>query len=172
MADEELIREGRVWLLGDNVSTDLMMPGEVMRLGGEGYRQCFRANRPGWVDQVREGDLIVGGRNFGCGSSRPAHLNLLRNGICGIVAESLGRVFFRNAINGSLAVLTCPGVSKAFDEGDTARVNFSTGVVQNLTKGISLQGIAFPADSPPMEILRIGGLMRLIEKELAKKSGE
>ncbi|MDO8671645.1 MAG: 3-isopropylmalate dehydratase [Dehalococcoidia bacterium] len=168
MADEELIREGRVWVLGDDISTDLMMPGEVMRLGGNGHRECFRANRPGWVDQVREDDLIIGGRNYGCGSSRAAHLNLLRNGIRGVVAESLSRIFFRNAINGALPVLTCQGVSKTFTEGDIARVNFTTGVVENLTKGTSLQGIAFPPDSPPMEILRVGGLTQLIKQELER----
>jgi len=166
-----MIFEGKVWKFGDNISTDLMMPGsEVLaRPGisdGEAARYCMHANRPDWTTQVLKGDIVIAGRNWGCGSSRPAARLFKELGISAIVADSMARLFFRNAVNIGLPVLVCRGVSNAFEEGDRARANIETGQVSNLSKGIRLQGEALPEDSPPMQILRGGGLASFMRQEM------
>ena len=170
-----MILKGRVWKFGDSISTDLMMPGtKVLATPGitdeEAAPYCMSTNRPDWASKVQKGDIIVAGSNWGCGSSRPAARLLKALNIGVIVADSIGRVFFRNAINIGLPVLICDGVSKAFDEGDTARVNIETGEVINVNKGVKLQGEALPADSPPMQILRAGGLNPFMHLSTSKSS--
>lgn len=165
-----MVLEGRVWKFGDAINTDLMMPGsEVLSKPGlsdkEAAMYCMAANRPGWAAQVQEGDIIIAGRNWGCGSSRPAARLFKALGISVIVADSMARLFFRNAINIGLPVLICPGCSAAFTEGDRARVNISSGEVRNLTSGLVLQGEALPWNSPPAQILRAGGLKNLMQRE-------
>ncbi len=133
-----MVFEGRVWKFGDSINTDLMMPGaEVLSKRGlsdkEAAQYCMAANRPGWAAQVQEGDIIIAGRNWGCGSSRPAARLFKALGISVIVAESVSRLFFRNAINIGLPVLICPGCSAVFAEGDQARININNGEVKNLT---------------------------------------
>jgi len=162
--------EAKVWKFGDNISTDLMMPGdEVITKPGlsdeEAARYCMNANRPDWAPQVQKGDIIIAGRNWGCGSSRPAARMFKTLGISVIVADSMSRLFFRNAVNIAMPVLICQGASEAFDEGDLARVNLETGEVTNLTRGVTLRGEALPADSPPAQILRAGGLVSFMQQE-------
>ncbi len=169
-----MIFTGRVWKFGDNINTDLMMPGsQVLSQPGisdkEAARYCMSANRPGWAEQVKEGDIIIAGRNWGCGSSRPAARLFKALGIGVIVADSMSRLFFRNAINIGLPVLICPGCSQLFQEGDQARVDMESGQVTNLTTGKTVRGEALPADSPPAQILRAGGLKNLMQKELAEE---
>ncbi len=173
-----MIFEGKVWKFGDTISTDLMMPGaEIIANPGisdeEAARHCMQANRPGWAKQVQKGDIVIAGRNWGCGSSRPAARLFISLGIAAIVADSMSRLFFRNAVNIGLPVLICEHVSEAFEEGDRAWVDIQTGEVSKLTKGNGLQGEALPADSPPMQILLAGGLgsfMRQEEKEEATQA--
>ena len=172
MADE-MTYTGRVWKFEDNISTDLMMPGsEVLarRLNEEeGAKFCFSTNRPDWTDQVKPGDIIVAGRNFGCGSSRNGARMIQLNGISAILAESTSRIFLRNAINVALPTLWCKGVTEAFEEGDTAQVNLISGEVKNLTRGTGLQAEAWPEESPPMQILRAGGLMPFIQQMMVER---
>jgi 3-isopropylmalate/(R)-2-methylmalate dehydratase small subunit len=118
-----MIFEGKTWKFGDNMNTDLMMPGQdvIARPGitdAEAARHCMSAVRPGWAGKVNEGDIIVAGRNWGCGSSRPAARLFKALGIGVIAADSITRVFFRNAINVGLPVFICKGVSTIFEEGD------------------------------------------------------
>ena len=165
-----MIIEGRVWKFGDNISTDLIIPTEVLTtaLMGEwdkAVTHCMKANRPGWAMQVQRGDIIVGGINFGCGSSRPGPRVIQAIGISVVVVESMSRLFFRNAVNIGLPVMLCKKVTKLFEEGDIGRVNMETGEVVNVTEGGSVQGEALPADSPPMQILQVGGLIKFWEKE-------
>ncbi|MBU1206702.1 MAG: 3-isopropylmalate dehydratase [Proteobacteria bacterium] len=165
---------GRVWMFGDNINTDLMMPGsQVLSQPGisdkEAARYCMSANRPGWAEQVKEGDIIIAGRNWGCGSSRPAARLFKALGIGVILADSMSRLFFRNSVNIGLPVLICAACSAAFEEGDQARVDMETGKVTNLTKGKTIQGEALAADSPPAQILKAGGLRKLLQKELAEE---
>jgi 3-isopropylmalate/(R)-2-methylmalate dehydratase small subunit len=169
-----VIFEGKVWKFGDNVNTDLMMPGQdVVAKPGisdeEAARHCMSAIRPDWASQVQKGDIIVAGHNWGCGSSRPAARLFKVLGIGVIVADSMSRIFFRNVVNTGLPALICSGVSKIFDEGDTAKVNIETGEVTNLTKGVMLQGEALPPDSPPFQILKVGGLMPFMRQESAER---
>jgi len=169
-----MIFEGKVWKFGSNINTDLMMPGSsVLSQPGisdkEAARYCMSANRPGWAEQVKGEDVIIAGNNWGCGSSRPAARLLRALGIGVIVADSMSRLFFRNAVNIGMPVLICSGCSESFKEGDRARVDMETGKVTNLTSGKTLQGEALPVDSPPAQILRAGGLKKLLQEDLAGK---
>jgi 3-isopropylmalate/(R)-2-methylmalate dehydratase small subunit len=157
---------GRVWKFGDNISTDLMLPGYATGSSPEevaGF--CMRSNRPDWAAQVKPGDIIVAGRNCGCGSSRPAARYLMTLGIQAVLAESISRLFLRNSINSGLVALPCRGVYQIFNEGDIAEVNIATGEVNNVITGASAKGEPLPDGSPPMEILRAGGIIPLLEKE-------
>lgn len=166
---KEVLR-GRVWRFGDNINTDLMMPGFAVLTRPditpeEAAKYCMHSNRPDWAAQVKPGDIIIGGKNFGCGSSRPAGRSLKALGISIVVAESVARIFFRNCVNLGFPLMVCKGVSQAFDEGDTAEVKIATGEIRNLTTGKTVQGEPLSEDSPPMKILRAGGIMSLLERE-------
>ncbi|MGE4485907.1 MAG: 3-isopropylmalate dehydratase [Oscillospiraceae bacterium] len=168
------IIKGRVWKFGDNISTDLIMPGFAALSNPDmtpedAAKYCMVSNRPGWASEVKKGDIIIAGRNFGCGSSRPGSKILKALGISIVVAESVSRIFFRNSINLGFAVLTCPGIFERFDEGDLIEVNMNTGVIRSLTNGETIQGEALPEGSPPEQILRAGGIVPMLEKELADK---
>lgn len=168
-----MIFEGKVWKFGDDISTDLMMPGDDVLSrpdlsDKDAARYCMRANRPDWNQLVQKGDIVIAGRNWGCGSSRPAARQFKTLGVSIILADSMSRIFFRNAVNMAMPVLICKGVSEAFDEGNIARVNLETGEVTNLTKGITLKGEALPADSPPAQILKAGGLQAFMQQEVTK----
>ena len=166
-----LIFEGRVWKFGDNISTDLMMPGMAyarMLESSEIAKSCMQANRPGWAEQVSPGDIIVARRNFGCGSSRPASRVLRSLGVTVVVANSMSRLFFRNSVNLGFPVVICSGVFDAFDEGDVAYVNAETGSIRNVTKDTELQGDTLSHDSPPYQILKAGGLDPFLKDEIAR----
>lgn len=169
----DLVVSGRVWKFGDNISTDLLMPGPILWNHAKERDERLAAimpNRPGWaLTEVRSGDLVVGGRNFGCGSSRPAS-RILRDelGVTCVVAESFSRLFQRNSVNIGYPVLVCPGILDFVAEGDQIEVNFDSGTVTNLGSGDSIQGEPYPADSPPGQLLRMGGLRPFLEKWLAE----
>lgn len=167
-----LVHRGRTWKFGKNISTDLIMPGAVLwgHVTGKQRRPAIMPNRPGWAEmQVQPGDIIVADTNFGCGSSRPAP-RVLRDdlGVACVVAESFARIFQRNAVNIGFAALICPGITAAVDEGDEIEVNVDSGLVRNLTRGTTIQGEAYPADSPPGQILRMGGLRPFLDQWLAE----
>jgi 3-isopropylmalate/(R)-2-methylmalate dehydratase small subunit len=165
----DLVYAGRVWKFGDNISTDLMMPGESLfkaKTPQERALYCMQANRPGWSRQVRPGDILVAGKNFGCGSSRPATENLKSLGISCVVAESISRIFFRMSVNHGFPLLICPGATGLCEEGDQIRVDIGTGIVQNERTGASIEGEAMPPDSPPMEILQAGGMVQYLARFL------
>ncbi len=159
-----MIYRGRVWKFGDDINTDLIMPQVAFPLPlEEQVKHVFRANRPGWITQVREGDMIVGGRNFGTGSSRPAAKLLRHLGITCLVAESINGLFYRNCVNFALAPMQCPGVATAFTEGDTAAVDLEAGTVTNLRTGTVLHGEPLPALL--REIIAAGGIMARLEQQ-------
>ena len=155
---------GRVWKFGDNINTDLMPPGFALRMSAEDQlKYLFAANRPGWLDEVQEGDIIVAGINFGTGSSRPGARSIYRAGIRALVAESINGLFLRNAVNFGLPAMACPGVYALFEEGDTAEVNFKTGEVRNQRTGAVARGKRLPQQL--MEIVDAGGIEALLRKE-------
>lgn len=162
---------GKVWKFGENISTDLIMPGFAVLSQPdlspkEASKYCMTSNRPGWAEKVTEGDIIVSGKNFGCGSSRPGSNILKALGIKLIISDSISRIFFRNSIDTGLAVMVCPGISEMVNEGDVIEVNMITGKVYNKTTGDELQGEALPDGSPPMEILQVGGIINYLEKKI------
>jgi len=161
--------EGKVWKFGDKISTDLMMPGFSKGSGLERAKYCMYSNRPGWSDQVQKGDIVVGGKNFGCGSSRAAAINLQLLGVSAVVAESIGRIFFRNSINLGLPAVIAPGISAIVEEGDRIRIDLEKGEITNLMTGKTLRFDPLPEDSPPMQILKAGGILRMLEEEYKPK---
>ena len=159
-----MVISGRVWKFGENMNTDLMMPPEAFRLSlAEQAKLIFRAVRPEWANQVRQGDIIVAEKNFGIGSSRPAAQAMKYLGIEAIVADSINGLFFRNSVNYGLPALSVSDVSKQFQEGDIARIDFLTGIVKNLNSGISIQANAFPEIL--IKIVESGGITELLLKE-------
>jgi len=159
-----MLLKGRVWVFGDNIDTDLMMPhGAFEKSLREQAQFVFKANRPGWVDLVKKGDIIVAGKNFGTGSSRPAALLFKTLGIEAIVAESVNGLFFRNCINYGLPAFNCPGVTEFFKEGDVAEIDPQAGTIRNVATGKSLRTGILP--EMLMNIIAAGGMIELLTKE-------
>jgi 3-isopropylmalate/(R)-2-methylmalate dehydratase small subunit len=162
---DPLVVKGRAWLFGeDNLNTDLMMPQTVFSKPlQEQVRAVFATYRPGWVDEVRAGDILVGGRNFGTGSSRPASLLLKRLGIAAVVAETLNGLFYRNSVNYALPALECAHIRDLVAEGDVLRVEITTGLVENLTRNERRTGTKMPEFL--QAIVRSGGIMERLRAE-------
>ena len=155
---------GRVWKFADDINTDLMLPGPLLTASeAEQMRAVFSANRPGWVDQVGPGDVIVGGRNFGTGSSRPAARSLRNLGLGCLVAESINGLFFRNAVSFGFLALECPGVHAAFEEGQTAEISVAEWTVRNAATGAVLN--AKPVPERLLTLMISGGIYPLLEAE-------
>jgi 3-isopropylmalate/(R)-2-methylmalate dehydratase small subunit len=155
---------GKVWKFGDNINTDLMLPGNLLLAPeAEQKKAVFQANRPGWVDEVRPGDVIVGGLNYGMGSSRPAARSLRNCGVTALVAESISGLFFRNAVNFGLLALECPGVHAAFAEGQTLEISLADFTVRNRETGAAL--MAQPVPDMLLDLMRNGGLYPYLEKQ-------
>jgi 3-isopropylmalate/(R)-2-methylmalate dehydratase small subunit len=167
---------GRVWKFGDNINTDLMMPGPALYVPeAERIRYVFQANRPGWVDQVRRGDFIIGGKGYGVGSSRPAALSLRNLGIGCLLAESINGLFFRNCVSFGLLALECPGVHGMFEEGQTASVSTDDLTVRNEQTGEVRN--ALPVPRQLVDLMCGGGIFPLLESQglitpLPAKSGK
>lgn len=156
--------KGKTWRFEANIDTDLILPSLCYYLPPEEQiRYVFSANRPGWVDEMAKGDIIIAEQNFGMGSSRPAARNLNLLGVGCLVAESINGLFFRNCINFGFPALECPGVTAAFREGDIATVSFDDFSVRNLSTGEFLQ--AKPVPGALLRILKSGGIYPLLEEE-------
>ena len=152
---------GRVFLLGDGVSTDAIMPGRynVTTDPDALRRACLIEARPDFTATVQPGDVIVAGRNFGCGSSREhAPLSIKRNGIAAVIAASFNRIFYRNAVNIGLPVIRCPEAHQVLHDGDEVTVDGLTGVIT--TPALSLQGEA--PSGVALRIIEAGSLIDLI----------
>jgi 3-isopropylmalate/(R)-2-methylmalate dehydratase small subunit len=162
------VLEGPAHVFGDNVDTDVIIPArhltssEPEDLG----RHCMEGLLPGFAESVSPGDIIVAGRNFGCGSSREhAALSILGTGAACVVAESFARIFYRNAINVGLPIVECPGVSAQAADGDAFRIDLDAGVVENVTRGKRFSATPLP---PFMrDILDAGGLMPWVKRQLS-----
>lgn len=159
--------EGSVWKFGDDVDTDVIIPGKYLILPAEEAAGHVMAGiRPGFAKEVSHGDVIVGGRNFGTGSSRESAPRAIRDaGIAAIVAKSFARIFFRNCINVGLAPVECPDADQ-IEEGMRVRIDVDGGRVDVLDTGAS-----YPAVSLPEEIgaiLRAGGLVPLLRKQFSQ----
>jgi 3-isopropylmalate/(R)-2-methylmalate dehydratase small subunit len=155
---------GRVWKFGDNINTDLMLPGSLAYASEDAQKRAvFSANRPGWVDLVNPGDVVIGGRNYGIGSSRPAARSLRNLGLGCLIAESINGLFFRNAVNFGFLALECPGVYDAFEEGELADVDVSAWQITNreTQKTLCLK----PIPDQLLRLARAGGIYPDLERE-------
>jgi 3-isopropylmalate/(R)-2-methylmalate dehydratase small subunit len=158
------MRKGKVWRFDDNINTDLMLPGPYLyRSPEEQARAVFMNNRPGWVDQVQNGDAIVGGFNYGMGSSRPAARSLRNCGLGFLLAETINGLFFRNAVNYGLLACECPGVAAAFEEGDTAELDIETWSVRNTRSDQTLK--VLPVPEQLLSMMLGGGVYPVLERE-------
>ena len=152
--------EGRVWKFGDHVDTDLIIPARFLNVSDEEElaKNCFVDVRPDFVEKVQAGDVIVAGKNFGCGSSREhAPWALKGAGIRVIIAKSFARIFYRNAFNIGLPLLESDQASDDLEEGDQVSVDLLTGKISNESKDQHFS--AKPIPDFMMEIIQAGGLV-------------
>jgi 3-isopropylmalate/(R)-2-methylmalate dehydratase small subunit len=155
---------GRVWKFGDDIDTDLIIPGFALWLPkADQLKACMSANRPGWSDLVEPGDVLLAGTNFGVGSGRWIGDTFRWLGIIGIIAESFNGLGMRNCINVGLPLLPCVGILDAFEEGDVVEADWGDGRVVNASKGTSLTGQ--PVPGALQEIIAGGGVEQMLRKE-------
>jgi 3-isopropylmalate/(R)-2-methylmalate dehydratase small subunit len=164
------VKRGRSWLFPEaNINSDMILPSAWTKLTTEDEqaRVLFSNYRPEWIDEVRNGDVVIGGRNFGTGSGRPTAPLMRRVGVVAVAADSINDLFYRNCINGAVIPLECPGVSDAVTEGDEVVIDVLRGLFRNLRTGVELRGTAVPevllnivANGGLIEQLRADGLVR------------
>ena len=157
--------KGIVHKYGDNVVTDVIIPARYLNIADrkELATHCMEDIDTNFVKVVNDGDVMVGGFNFGCGSSREhAPMVIKESGISCVIAKTFARIFYRNAINIGLAILECPEASEKIAAGDEVAVDFDTGVITNLTKNETYQANPFPDFIK--EIIQAGGLMASIKQ--------
>jgi 3-isopropylmalate/(R)-2-methylmalate dehydratase small subunit len=158
--------KGIVFKYPDNVDTDVIIPARYLNSqdAAELAQHCMEDIDAGFVKKVQPGDVMVGGWNFGCGSSREhAPLVIKTSGISCVIAKSFARIFYRNSINIGLPILECPEAADAIAAGDTVAVNFDTGVITDETTGNTFQAEPFPPFI--QNIIQAGGLMNAIREK-------
>ena len=162
--------KGFVHKYGDNVDTDVIIPARYLNIADkkELATHCMEDIDTNFVKVVKDGDVMVGGYNFGCGSSREhAPMVIKESGISCVIAKTFARIFYRNAINIGLAILECPEASEKIDSGDEVAIDFDTGVITNPTKGETYQANPFPDFIK--KIIQAGGLMADIKNRQEAK---
>ncbi len=162
----QTILTGKVFVYGPNIDTDQIYPGRFLDFTDPDQvgKHAMEGADPNFVKEVQPGDLIVASTNFGCGSSREhAAVTLKAAGVGAILADSFGRIFYRNAINLGVPLIVCPGVSQKFKRGDRLKLDMETGCVTNETSGETLQ--AQPLSDYVMNILASGGIKPLIKQQ-------
>ena len=161
---------GSVVKFGNNVDTDVILPGKYLILMDpmDLAKHALEGLDQNFPEKAKKGVIVVGGKNFGSGSSREqAPLALKYSGVRCVVAQSFARIFFRNAINIGLPVVECKGISKAVENGDELTVDLDKGEVRNTSKGKTLQATKLPAFI--LEILSDGGLIENLQRRMKKK---
>lgn len=157
--------KGNVHKYGDNVDTDVIIPARYLNTAEhkELAAHCMEDIDTEFVKNVSEGDIMVAEQNFGCGSSREhAPIAIKASGIACVIAATFARIFYRNAINIGLPIMECPEAAKAIEKGDEVEVDFDTGVITDITKGLSFQAQPFPDFIK--EIIAEGGLLNSLKK--------
>ena len=158
--------KGNVHKYGDNVDTDVIIPARYLNVSeaSELAKHCMEDIDTNFVNKVKAGDLMLGGMNFGCGSSREhAPIAIKASGISLVIAESFARIFYRNAINTGLAILECREAAQDIENGDEVEADLSTGLIKNLTKKKTYQAVAFPPFI--REIIEAGGLINSVKNK-------
>ena len=157
---------GKVWVLGDDIDTDIIIPTEYLALKtiDDMKQYGFSPLRPELAGQIEEGDIIVAGKNFGCGSSREhAPIAIKAAGVSCVIAETFARIFYRNSINIGLPIIECPEAAQNIEAGDEVEVDFDSGIITNKTKGTSFKGQAFPEFM--QKIIKAEGLINYINSQ-------
>lgn len=167
MANDNLLA-GRVWRFDHDISTDVLSPGGYALDPVEVRKShTLESVNPAFASGVEPGDVIVAGRNFGCGSSRETAVeNLKALGVACVAAESLSRLFMRNAVAAGFPVLVCAGVHRAFADGDGIEIDLASGRVVNVESGSYLQGDSLPEEM--REILAAGGILAVLRDQDGK----
>lgn len=157
--------QGKVFKYGDNVDTDVIIPARYLNQSDPAWlaEHCMEDIDSEFNKKVNQGDIIVAGKNFGCGSSREhAPIAIKASGVSCVIAETFARIFYRNAINIGLAIIECPKAAREIEPFDEVEVDFDTGRIKDLTKNTIYQGQAFP---PFMQkIIESEGLINYINK--------
>jgi 3-isopropylmalate/(R)-2-methylmalate dehydratase small subunit len=162
---------GKVWKFGNNIDTDAICPTKYIN-GPEStlLEHVLEVVNRRFAEEVRAGDIIVGGSNFGCGSSRERAPVVLKTlGIRALVADSFARIFFRNGIAIGLPVMNCPGISASFADGDELELDLTATTIINITQGKIFQ--AKPLPPQVLDVISKGGIVPLL-KEIAKKGSD
>ncbi len=139
--------KGKVFQYGDNIDTDVIIPARYLNTSDpkELASHCMEDIDRSFIGEVKKGDIMVGGKNFGCGSSREhAPIAIKEAGIACVIASTFARIFYRNAINIGLAILECEEASRKIQKGDEVEIDFETGIIVNLTKNETYQSMPFP----------------------------
>jgi 3-isopropylmalate dehydratase small subunit len=156
-----IVFRGRVWKFGDSIDTDVISPG-----GDRGARlreTTMTAVRPEFPREVKPGDIIVAGRNFGCGSHRETANIILRDaGIAAIIAESLARIFFRVSISLAYPAFNAPGITAVIEDGEELEINYDGGFIMNVKSRARIPLIKYPSSIE--EIFRAGGILPLLKE--------
>ncbi len=161
--------KARAIVFGNNIDTDVILPGKYLILvdPNELGKHALESIDTEFVAKAKDGVILVGGKNFGCGSSREqAPLALKYSGVKCVIAESFARIFFRNSINIGLPVIECKGISEAVKTGDEIAVDFETGKIENNTNGKKFQVEKLPPFI--MQILTDGGLIENLRRKMKK----
>lgn len=161
--------KGRVFRYQDNVDTDVIIPARYLNTSSaqELASHCMEDIDKDFVKNVKKGDIIVAGANFGCGSSREhAPLAIKTSGISCVIATTFARIFYRNSINIGLPILECREASEKIQDGDEVEVDFDKGIIHDITQDLTFQAEPFP---PFMQaIISEGGLINYLSKEAKK----
>lgn len=156
---------GKVFKFHDNVDTDVIIPARYLNSSdpAELAKHCMEDIDATFVNKVAKGDIIVAGKNFGCGSSREhAPISIKAAGVSCVIAKTFARIFYRNAINIGLPIIECEAAYDGIDAGDTVEIDFDEGIIYNRTKGTQFKGQAFP---PFMQkIIAAEGLINYINQ--------
>ncbi len=162
-----MTQKGKAWIFGNDINTDLIIPGKYLELVDpeEMAEHAMEGIDPDFPNKIQEGDIVVGGTNFGCGSSREhAPLALKYAGISAVIAESFARIYYRNSINIGLPALECPGITEAVEEGDTVEVDVAGGTIKVARTGAELNFTPLPDFM--IEVLNEGGLVGYLKKNM------
>ncbi len=158
--------KGFVHKYGDNVDTDVIIPARYLNSSdpAELAKKCMEDIDKDFVNRVKKGDIMVAGKNFGCGSSREhAPIAIKTAGISCVIAENFARIFYRNAINIGLPIIECEEASKEIEAGDEVEIDFDTGMIYDRTKNTEYKGQAFPEFM--QKIINSEGLINYINNQ-------
>jgi 3-isopropylmalate/(R)-2-methylmalate dehydratase small subunit len=165
----ESVIQGRIYKFGDNINSDVIIPGRyLIYIDQERLSQhAFEMLGEGFGEKLRSFDILVAGRNFGCGSAREQAATAIKGlGIKAVVASSFARTFYRNAINDGLPIVECPAIYQAVEEGDDIRIDLAAGKIEH-------KGRAHPFPQMPesvRKILELGGLAEYLKSQIAAQA--